>query len=160
MQSNYLALSGGGDDSTQRFFSRTSIPIWSSLPTIVPHRLRRKFRSTRSKIRSRQSPTSSITSLNTSFSPADTLKSLRTHHWSYYDAQYLFLAVVGIFALSVMQYPGPLVKTFVATLLMTSLVLPITRQFFLPFLPIAAWLVFFFSCQFVSPVYEACRLHF
>jgi hypothetical protein len=31
--------------------------------------------------------------------------------------------------------------------LLLSLVLPITRQFFLPFLPIAAWLIFFYACR-------------
>lgn len=137
----------GGDESTQRFFSRTKVPLtWPTMPTILPHRLRRKFRSTKSKIRSRQSPASSITSLQTSFNPADTLKSLRTHQWSYYDAQYLLLAILGIFSLCVIQHPGPFVKTVVATLLMLVLLLPITRQFFLPFLPIAAWLIFFYAC--------------
>lgn len=147
MASTYFSLAGD-ENSTQRFFTRSKIPLsWPSLPVLLPHRLRRKFRSTRSKIRSRQTPTSSIAALNTSFSPADTLRSLRTHHWSYYDAQYLFLAVLGIFALSIIESPGALVKTIVATLLLTSLIIPITRQFFLPFLPIAAWLIFFFSCQ-------------
>ncbi|KAF2863025.1 PAP2-domain-containing protein [Piedraia hortae CBS 480.64] len=119
------------------------------LPVLIPHRIRRKFRSTGSKIRARQTPTSSIASLKTSLSPADTLRALRTHRWSYYDAQYLLLAVVGIFSLSVIQAPGPLVKTLVATLLMASLVVPVTRQFFLPALPIFAWLVLFYSAQFI-----------
>lgn len=146
MATKYFSLSPN-EDSTQRFFTRAKFPMsWPSVPTIVPHRFRRKFRSTRSKLRSRQSPTSSVTSLQTSFNPADTLKSLRTHHWSYYDAQYLLIAVVGIFSLCVIQSPGPLAKFAVATLLMTSLVLPITRQFFLPFLPIATWLIFFYAC--------------
>ena len=136
----------GGDESTQRFFARGTLPIGlPSMSTILPHRLRRKFRSTKSKIHSRQSPTSSITSLQTSFNPADTLKSLRTHQWSAFDAQYLLLAIVGIFSLCVIQSPGPFVKTMVATALMLALLLPVTRQFFLPFLPIAAWLVFFFA---------------
>ncbi|THW31218.1 PAP2-domain-containing protein [Aureobasidium pullulans] len=153
MSSKYFALGGADDeDSTQRFFTRNK--FLPSLPTMLPHRLRRKFRSTRSKIRSRQTPTSSISSLQTSFNPRDTLQTLRDHQWSVYDAQYIFLAVVGIFALCVIQSPGPMVKTTVATLLMLSLLLPVTRQFFLPFLPIAAWLVFFFSCQFISGEYR------
>ncbi|KAI5209954.1 PAP2-domain-containing protein [Aureobasidium subglaciale] len=154
MGSQYFALGGANNDeeSTQRFFTRNK--FLPSLPTMLPHRLRRKFRSTRSKIRSRQTPTSSISALQTSFNPRDTLRSLRDHQWSVYDAQYLFLAVVGIFALCVIQSPGPMVKTTVATLLMLSLLLPVTRQFFLPFLPIAAWLVFFFSCQFISGEYR------
>ena len=53
-----------------------------------------------------------------------------------------------------MQSPGPLLKTVVATLLLTSLVIPITRQFFLPFLPIAGWLVLFYACQFIPGDYR------
>lgn len=47
-----------------------------------------------------------------------------------------------------------MVKTLVATALMTGLVIPITRQFLLPFLPIAAWLILFYACQFVSSEYR------
>jgi hypothetical protein len=57
--------------------------------------------------------------------------------------------IIGIFSLSVIQSPGPFGKTAMASLLMTSLLLPITRQFFLPFLPIASWLFFFYACQYV-----------
>ncbi|KAF2088609.1 PAP2-domain-containing protein [Saccharata proteae CBS 121410] len=131
------------------------MPAWRpALPSLVPHKVRRKWRATKSKIHSRQTPTSSISSLNTSFSPTDTLKSLRAHRWSYYDGQYLFLAVVGIFALSVIEEPGPMFKTFVATLLMGSMVIPATRQFFLPFLPAITWLVLFYSCKFISGEYR------
>ncbi|KAF2487195.1 hypothetical protein BDY17DRAFT_235138, partial [Neohortaea acidophila] len=121
---------------------------------LLPHRIRRKFRSTRSRIRSMQTPTSSIASLNTSISPSDTLRALRTHQWSYYDAQYLFLALIGIFSLCIIPTHGPLFKTLLAALLMTSLIIPLTRQFFLPFLPIAGWLVGFYACQFISGEYR------
>lgn len=57
--------------------------------------------------------------------------------------------ILGIFCLSVIEYPGALLKTLIATLLMVSLLLPITRQFFLPFLPIASYLVLFYSCRFI-----------
>lgn len=125
--------------------ARLSVP-WPSMPVLIPHRIRRKLRS---RLRSRQSPASSITSLQTSLSPSDTLRSLRAHQWSYYDGQYIFLALVGVFALCVIQSPGPLVKTSIAALLTLSLLLPITRQFFMPFLPIAAWLVLFYACRLV-----------
>lgn len=153
MSGNYSFLRDS--DGTQRFFSKPKMPVsWPSIPTFVPHRIRRKFRSTRSKIRSRQVPSSSLTSLQTSFNPADTLKALRMHQWSPYDAQYIFLAIIGIFSLSIIQFPGPLIKTMVATFLMLSLLLPVTRQFFLPFLPIAGWLILFYACQFVSGEYR------
>lgn len=145
-------FSFGGEESTQRFFSVVKIPLsWPSIPIRI---FRRRLRSTRSKIRSLQTPTSSIASLNTSLRPSDTIRALRTHRWSYYDAQYLFLAILAVFSLSVMQSPCPFVKTFIATLLMTSLVIPLTRQFFLPFLPILGWLCFLFACQFISGEYR------
>ncbi|KIX06791.1 uncharacterized protein Z518_04767 [Rhinocladiella mackenziei CBS 650.93] len=119
---------------------------WRSIQLLVPHRFRRKLRS---KLRNRQSPASSITALQTSFSPVDTLRSLQSHRWTLYDGQWLFLAVVGIFSLSIIESPGPMVKTAVATLLLASLIFPITRQFFRPFMPIAAYLIFFYACRFI-----------
>lgn len=150
MRTQYFSF---GEGSPTRFFTmpRISLP---AIPVYIPHRIRRKFRSTRSKIRSRATPTSSIASIETSFNPADTIRALRTHQWSYYDAQYLFLAVVGIFSLCMIDGKSPLFKTAVATALMTSLVIPITRQFFLPFLPIAGWLVLFYACQFIPGEYR------
>jgi hypothetical protein len=132
-------------DRTQNQFGKLQIQVpWRSIQLLVPHRMRRKIRS---KLRSRISPTSSISSLQTSFSPVDTLRSLQSHRWTLYDFQYLLLLIVGIFSLSVMESPGPLAKTAAFTLLLFSLLLPITRQFFLPFLPIAGWLIFFYACQ-------------
>lgn len=130
---------------TQDHLGKLQIQVpWRSIHLLVPHRMRRKIRS---KLRSRISPSSSIASLQTSFSPLDTLRALQRHQWTLYDFQYLLLIVVGIFSLSVIEVPGPLTKTAMSTLLLISLLLPITRQFFLPFLPIAAWLAFFYACQ-------------
>lgn len=132
-------------EQPQSVFSKSNITLpWRTIKLLVPHRLRRKLRS---KLRNRQSPASSITALQTSFSPADTLRSLQSHRWTVYDGQYLILAILGIFSLCIIESPGALVKTSVASLLLLSLVLPITRQFFLPFLPIAAWLIFFYACR-------------
>jgi inositol phosphorylceramide synthase catalytic subunit len=132
-------------DHPQGVFAKSNIQLpWPTLKLLVPHRLRRKLRS---KLRNRQSPASSITTLQTSFSPADTLRSLQSHRWTIYDGQYLILAILGVFSLYVIESPGALFKTVVASLLLFSLVLPITRQFFLPFLPIAAWLIFFYACR-------------
>jgi inositol phosphorylceramide synthase catalytic subunit len=132
-------------DQPPSAFAKSNIQLrWPTLKLLVPHRLRRKLRS---KLRNRQSPASSITTLQTSFSPADTLRSLQSHRWTVYDGQYLILAILGIFSLCIIESPGALVKSVVASLLLFSLVLPITRQFFLPFLPIAAWLIFFYACR-------------
>lgn len=132
-------------DRSQGSFSRIHLQVpWRLIQLLVPHRLRRKLRS---KLRNRQSPASSIAALQTSFSPTHTIRALQSHRWSLYDGQYLLLALLGIFSLCVIQSPGPLVKTTVATLLLTSLVLPITRQFFLPFLPVAAYLILFYTAS-------------
>jgi hypothetical protein len=135
-------------DGQQQQYIKVQIPAvpWRTFKLLVPYRMRRKLRS---KLRSRISPASSIASLQTSFSPSDTLRSLQAHRWTLFDFQYLLLTIIGIFSLSVIPSPGPIGKTFVATLLLTSLLLPITRQFFLPFLPIASWLIFFYACQYV-----------
>jgi hypothetical protein len=145
---SYLAFLD--DSQAADMLSRTKVPGLSALPSLIPHRMRRKWRATKSRIRSRQSVTSSIAGLETSLSPSDTIKALRTHPWSIYDAQYLFLAIVAIFSLSVSEAPGPFAKTFVAGLLMTGLCLPITRQFLLPLLPTLTWFLLFSSCKYVT----------
>ena len=133
----------------QATYAKAKLPFsWpSSIPALIPHRIRRKLRS---KVRSRQSPSSSLSSLHTSWLPSDTLHALRKHRWSYYDGQYLLLVVVGIFSLSIIPSPGPLGKTAISTLFLASLILPITRQFFLPITPVVTWLVFFQACGYVS----------
>ena len=129
-------------------FQKQKIPFaWPSmLAFVVPHRMRRKLRS---QLRSRQSPASSLAPLQTSWSPKDTIRALRAHRWSYYDGQYILMLIIGIFCLCIIEFPGPLVKTLIATALTLSLLFPITRQFFLPFLPIASWLVLFYACRWV-----------
>ncbi|KAF1985821.1 PAP2-domain-containing protein [Aulographum hederae CBS 113979] len=136
-------------------FTRPKFPIaLPNLRFIVPHRVRRKWRATRSHIHSRITPASSIARLQTSVNPADTLRSLREHQWSFYDGQYFFLAVVGIFSLCVMEVPGPMLKTFIATLILSALMLPVTRQVVLPFLPVIIWLLLFAACKYIPGDYR------
>jgi hypothetical protein len=127
--------------------SKTKMPFsWPSIPNPIPRRYRRRLRS---KLRASQSPASSIASVQTSFNPYDTIRALRSHRWSVYDGQYLILIIIGIFSLSISQAPSPLVKTGAASLVMMGLLMPVTRQFLLPFLPILTWLVFFFNARLV-----------
>ncbi|KAK2751746.1 Aureobasidin resistance protein Aur1 [Onygenales sp. PD_40] len=134
-------------DQSQNYLGKVQIIIpWRSIQMLLPHRVRRRLRS---KIRSRVSPTSTITSLNSSFSPLDTLKTLQAHQWTVHDAQYLVLLFLGIFCLCMIESPGPLPKTLVAFFLVSTLLIPATCQFFLPFLPIIGWLVYFYACQFI-----------
>lgn len=129
----------------QNTYSKAKLPFsWpASIPTIIPHRIRRKLRS---KVRSRQSPSSSLSALQTSWSPADSIQALHEHRWSYYDGQYLLLLVIAIYSLCMIPSLGPLVKTVISALFLTALILPITRQFFLPFTPIAGWLILYDAC--------------
>ena len=128
--------------------SKTKLPFsWpSSIPSLIPHRMRRKLRS---KVRSRQSPSSSFAAIETSISPANTLQALRSHRWSFYDGQYVILVILGIFTLCIIPSPGPVVKTGASSLLLASLIIPATRQFFLPLLPVITWLSFFYACGYV-----------
>lgn len=129
----------------QNSYSNVKLPFsWPpSIPAIIPHRMRRKLRS---KIRSRQTPASSLTSLKTSYSPSDTIRDLTQHRWSFYDGQYLILIILGIFSLCIIPSTGPIVKTAFCTLIITALILPVSRQFLLPSLPIWSWLIFFYAC--------------
>ncbi len=140
-------------DRFQETYSKAKIPFsWpSSIPSLIPHRMRRKLRS---KVRSRQSPSSSFASIETSVSPADTLQALRAHRWSFYDGQYVILVILGIFTLCIIPSPGPLAKTGVSTLLLASLIIPATRQVFLPLLPVITWLGFFYACGYVVFFYR------
>lgn len=132
--------------------SKAKMPFsWPSIPNPIPRRYRRRLRS---KLRASQSPASSIASVQTSFNPYDTIRALRSHRWSVYDGQYLILIIIGIFSLSISQAPSPLVKTGAASLVMMGLLMPVTRQFLLPFLPILTWLVFFFNARFIPSEYR------
>lgn len=131
-------------DQPQKYLGKVPVIPWRSIKILFPGRVRRRLRS---KLRSRVSPaSSSITALKTSFSPLDTLKSLQGHQWTAYDGQYLFLIALGIFSLCAIESPGPLGKTVVSLALLTSLIVPITSQVFLPALPIITYLVFWFAC--------------
>ena len=123
---------------------------------IIPQKLRRKWRATKARMRG-GSPTTAITKLETSLLPTDAIRALRKHQWSIYDGQYLILAILAIFCLSIMTFPSALFRTFIAALLMSSLLIPLTRQFFLPFLPIIAYLVLFYSCKYVLELSNSSR---
>lgn len=146
MMSSRSPVASQRDGGFQDTFTKAKLGFsWSpTIPTIIPHRIRRKFRS---KLRSRQAPAStSLTTLNRSFSPADTIDALRNHRWSFYDGQYLILIILAIFSLCIIPSPGPIFKTAFCAFIITALILPISRQFLLPSLFIWMWLIFFYAC--------------
>lgn len=128
----------------QSTYAKVTLPLsWpTSIPSLVPHRIRRKLRS---KIRSRQSPSSTFSTLQKSLSPLDSLSSLQTHRWSLYDLQYLLLSILVIFSLCII--PGTvLFRVGVPTIILLSVTIPASRQFWLPFWPIGIWLLFYYAC--------------
>ncbi len=86
---------------------------------------------------------SPITILDTSLSPIDTLRALQSYQWKIYDLQWLCLAVVGILGLSMNQSLRCSEKMAIAAFLLGSLILPLTRQIFRPFMPMATYLIWF-----------------
>src|SRR6266542_2225164 len=70
------------------------------------------------------------------------------HSWTIYDFQYIFLLILGIFLFYIIEFPG-ILKLLVVFIFVIGLYLPVPRKFVLPFLPIASWLVLFYSCRFI-----------
>ncbi|SPO23095.1 related to AUR1 - inositol phosphorylceramide synthase [Ustilago trichophora] len=63
--------------------------------------------------------------------------------------KYSFLLFIACFSLFVMESPAFPYKLIIPALYITTLLFPITSQFFLPAAPIFAWLVLFYSCKFI-----------
>ncbi|RHZ87757.1 hypothetical protein Glove_30g20 [Diversispora epigaea] len=73
---------------------------------------------------------------------------LYNHNWSIYDLQYVFLLVLGGFLFYIIENPF-ILKTVIVFIFIFGLYFRTTRTFFVPFLPIAAWLILFYSCRFI-----------
>ncbi|CAO3569222.1 unnamed protein product [Mortierella alpina] len=82
------------------------------------------------------------------YAVVSTIKPLQQHHYTLFDLQYLFLFVLFSFCYGIMDKPVwfklPIALTSVALLIPRR-----TRQFMLPFLAIAAWLILFYCCRFI-----------
>lgn len=89
-----------------------------------------------------------ITSLNTSFSLWQGIKDLRSHKWTPSDLQYAILTIITLFSLYISP-SAPLLKLLALTASMLVLLIPATRQFFLPSSMIWVWLLYFFSSRYV-----------
>ncbi|KAK9369749.1 hypothetical protein V1509DRAFT_433281 [Lipomyces kononenkoae] len=113
------------------------------LPTTY---LRRKFRTV---FMSDVTPSSTLARLDRSWDIKKTVRRVRLHKWNAYDLQYLLDFTIACFAFFVITEPGVLVKLVIATLFALALLIPITSQFFFPFVPIGTWLILFYSCRFI-----------
>ncbi|KAK9361968.1 hypothetical protein V1504DRAFT_449994 [Lipomyces starkeyi] len=106
--------------------------------------------------RSRQDNASIITierppihRIETSFNVLKTVAKIRGHKLCATDLQYVFLFFVGVFCFFVVEEPKLAFKILIALGLLVAIVIPITSQFFFPFLPIAAYLFLFYSSRFI-----------
>ena len=88
----------------------------------------------------------SVAALQRSFNPADGLRALRRHRWNIWDIQHLITVCFVIFSFIIA--PIPIVVDIAIVAGYSLLVLmPATRQFFLPSLPIWTYLFYFFSSR-------------
>ncbi|KAL1875953.1 hypothetical protein VTK73DRAFT_9664 [Phialemonium thermophilum] len=140
------------------FFSqpKPKLPfLWSGYLNVahlnpIPHKFR-PGRRLRSRTKSRSGPPireHSVTRLQTSFNVLDSLRALRRRQWRFLDLQYLILLGFVLFCL-VITPSAPLIKTGAVVAYAVLLLMPITRQFFLPSLPIWIYLLYFFSSRFI-----------
>jgi hypothetical protein len=112
----------------------------------LPSRYHVGRRRSRSKSRTLYPADEDLTSLNTSFNFRDGLRELQGHEWQNSDLQYVFLVGLALFSLWIAP-PAPALKFFGLMGMAWLCLMPATRQFFFPALPIWTWLVYFFCSR-------------
>lgn len=65
--------------------------------------------------------------------------------------KYILLSMLAFASLYVMKVPGFPLKLGLPAIYVLAILLPISSQFVLPATPIFAWLLFFYSSQFIDP---------
>ena len=91
-----------------------------------------------------------VTSLQTSFNLWDGIRDLQKHKWHLVDLQYVFLTGLTLFSLSIAP-EAPALKLFALLGVVWLMLMPATRQFFLPSATIWVWLVYFFCSRYDPP---------
>jgi inositol phosphorylceramide synthase catalytic subunit len=135
---------GGGQKSKLPFLPEAlNTAILSRLPGRYEPLGRRR---TRSKSKHTPPGVAHISTLQRSFNLWDGIRSLQKHKWQLSDLQYVFLAVLVLVCFSVTP-SAPALKLFAVLGGSWLLLMPATRQFFLPSLPIWIWLFYFFGSR-------------
>ncbi|EMG46393.1 AUR1 Inositol phosphorylceramide synthase [Candida maltosa Xu316] len=95
---------------------------------------------------SEKAPTSTLSDLNFDTNINSTIRKLKHHQWTAGEMfHYGFLVSVLLFVFIV--FPASfLIKLPIVLLFTTCFLVPVTSQFFLPALPIFAWLALYFNC--------------
>lgn len=96
---------------------------------------------------------SNVAAIQRSFNPADGLRALRRHRWNVYDIQHAITAVFVVFSFVIAPIPIYIDIAVVAGYALL-LLMPATRQFFLPSLPIWTYLFYFFASRFIPVEYR------
>jgi hypothetical protein len=112
----------------------------------LPDRYQVGRRRTRSKSKHIHPGAPDITSLQTSFNLWDGIRDLQKHNWRTTDWQYVSLAGLILFSFYVAP-EAPALKFFGFMGGLWLLLMPATRQFFKPSLPIWTWLIYFFCSR-------------
>lgn len=114
----------------------------------IPERYRSGSGRSRSKKPRRQSHDgpATITMLQTSFNPMHGVRAIQRHQWRLLDIQYPALAFFMIFSLAIAPMPIP-VKVAIPLVSLLVCLMPATRQFFLPSMPIWIYLLYFFCSR-------------
>ncbi|KAK9469701.1 hypothetical protein V1512DRAFT_256851 [Lipomyces arxii] len=94
-------------------------------------------------------PAPPVHRIDTSFNVFKTIVRIKTHKLCATDLQYVLLFFVGVFCFFVVEIPTLIWKILLVLAIATGLLIPITSQVVLPFLPVASWLILFYSCRFI-----------
>lgn len=123
----------------------------SALKIKIPEKYRpsnsRRSRSRKPRRQVYDEPTR-ITKLQNSFNPLDGVRAIRRHRWRWLDIQYPALAGFMFFSLSIAPMPI-LFKIGIPSVSLLVCLMPATRQFFLPSMPIWIYLLYFFCSRYV-----------
>ncbi|KDQ57863.1 hypothetical protein JAAARDRAFT_176949 [Jaapia argillacea MUCL 33604] len=95
-----------------------------------------------------------IARLDKSLSPSDTLARLRQTTWTFSHLIYVFHAILACFWLYIMSFPSFPLKLLIPILWITALIIPLTSQFFVPATPVLAWVMMFYTNQFIPYEYR------
>lgn len=136
--------------------------LWTENLTIaflnhLPDRYHVGRRRARSKSKATHPGAEDVTTLRTSFNISDGLRDLQKRKWKPSDLQYVFLAGLTLFSLWIAP-PAPALKFFALLAASWILLMPATRQFFMPSVTIWVWLVYFFCSRYVLPPASAAAL--
>ncbi|KAH8668871.1 PAP2 superfamily protein [Xylariales sp. PMI_506] len=95
------------------------------------------------------SPVEHVAKLKTSFSIVDSLNALKRHRWTLLDLQYVVLTTLTLFSIWIIDANAPFIKIGAALGYLLLLLMPISRQFFLPSWPIWTYLLYFFASRYI-----------